>query len=204
MNTYQKIPNNYIVWDLETSGLSPIDDKIIEIGAVKVKDGNVVETKNWLLKNGIFLSDKITEITHITDDLIDKEGIEPDQAFDEFINMFNDIPDFKNVTHNGFKFDILFLLNSLPDKHREAGKKIADNMLDTAVYVKAAKLQMPMYENESFNSWATRVMSVRAVGVKYNIPLCCEELDIDTSIATFHRAAGDATITNEIFKKLLL
>lgn len=199
-----KHPTSYIVWDLETTGLSPIQDKIIEIGAVKVKDGKVVETKNWLLNHGIFLSDKTIEITGITDEMIDAESVSPELAFDEFIEMFKDIPDWSNVTHNGFKFDLLFLFTHLPEKYRALGRKFADGMIDTAVLVKAAKLRMPRFENESFESWANRVMNVRAFGVKYNIPLCCEELKIDTSKATFHRAAGDATLTNEIYKTLCL
>jgi DNA polymerase III epsilon subunit-like protein len=200
----EELPTTYVVWDLETTGFSPTEDKIIEIGAVKVKDGKVVETKSWLLNHNVFLSDKIVEITHITDELINKEGIEPHLAFTEFIEFFYDIPNFKNITHNGFKFDILFLLNSLPKEFKKPGELIFKNMLDTAVFVKAAKLQMPMYENESFKSWADRVMNVRAFGVKYNIPLCCEELEIDTSDATFHRALGDATLTNKIYEKLCL
>ena len=193
---------SYISWDLETTGLSPSNDKIIEIGAVKVKDGSIVETKSWLLNHGIFLSEKITEITHITDEMIDAEAVKPEIAYAEFIEMFKDIPDYANVTHNGLKFDILFLNNSLPEQYGFAKDKLLNNMIDTAVLVKADKLQMPRYPNESFKSWGERVMSVRAFGVKYNIPLCCEELKIDTRNATFHRAAGDAFLTNEIYKAL--
>lgn len=200
----QVYPKSYVVWDCETTGLSPTKDKIIEIGAVKVVDGKVVETKSWLLNHGIFLSDKTTEITGITDEMIDAESVSPELAIDEFIGMFKDIPDWSNVTHNGFKFDLLFLLSHLPEKYRALGRKFADGMIDTAVLVKATKLKMPRFENESFESWASRVMNVRAYGIKYNIPLCCEELNIDTSDVTFHRAAGDALLTQKIYKILCL
>lgn len=199
-----KMPESYVCWDLETSGLDSNNDKIIEIGAVKVKNGEVVETKSWLLNHGIFLSEKIIEITKITDELIDSDAILPEQAYSEFLKFFGDMEDWTNITHNGFGFDIKFLVNALPEKYAEEKKKIKDAMIDTAVFVKAMKLHMPQFENESFESWARRVMSVRAYGVKFNIPLCCEELEIDTSNATFHRAVGDALLTNLIYQKLCL
>lgn len=200
-----KHPSTYVTWDLETTGLDAKTEKIIEIGAVKIVDGQVTDRKSWLLDHGIFLSDKTTEITGITDDMIDAEAVNPATAFSEFMSMFEGVPNCANVTHNGYRFDLPFLMFALPNDLREVyNNEMFSGMIDTAVLVKAKKLNMQRFPDESFLHFAERVMSIRAFGVKYNIPLCCEELDIDTSNATFHRALGDATLTNEIYKKLCL
>ena len=43
----------YVAFDLETTGLSPEHDRIIEIGALKVKDGKIIERFSEFLKPGI-------------------------------------------------------------------------------------------------------------------------------------------------------
>ena len=68
---------SYVCVDLETTGLDPKRDKIIEIGAVKVVDGRVEETFQTLLSPGKKLEDKITELTGIRDEqLIHAPAIE--------------------------------------------------------------------------------------------------------------------------------
>ncbi len=59
--------NNYVSLDLETSGLNPKIDKIIEIGAVKVINGEIEGTYATFVNPGIKLSTNTTKITGITD-----------------------------------------------------------------------------------------------------------------------------------------
>lgn len=69
--------NSYISIDLETTGLNPKLDRIIEIGAVKVVDGQIVDTFETLINPGRKLEERITDLTGITDeDLADKPYIE--------------------------------------------------------------------------------------------------------------------------------
>ena len=69
--------NSYISIDLETTGLNPKLDRIIEIGGVKVVDGQIVDTFETLINPGRKLEERITELTGITDaDLEDKPYIE--------------------------------------------------------------------------------------------------------------------------------
>lgn len=58
----------YVVYDLETTGLSSIYDDIIEIAAVKIKDGFMVDEFSTFVKPKRKISAKITEITSITED----------------------------------------------------------------------------------------------------------------------------------------
>ena len=61
--------NTYISIDLETTGLNPKHDKIIEIGAIKVVDGQTVDTFSAFVNPGCRLEDRIGELTGITDEM---------------------------------------------------------------------------------------------------------------------------------------
>ncbi|MFA5236138.1 MAG: PHP domain-containing protein, partial [Bacilli bacterium] len=62
--------STYIAFDLETTGLSIEDDRIIEFGAVKIQKGLVVSTLDILIDPGIKLGKKTVEITNITDAML--------------------------------------------------------------------------------------------------------------------------------------
>lgn len=59
--------NSYVCIDLETTGLSPKHDKIIEIGAVKVVNGEISDTYSTFVNPGRKLDERIIELTHITE-----------------------------------------------------------------------------------------------------------------------------------------
>lgn len=68
---------DYVCLDLETTGLDPKTDKIIEIGAVKVRGGEIVDTFQSFVNPGRMLPEKIVELTGICDeDLKDAMSIE--------------------------------------------------------------------------------------------------------------------------------
>ena len=62
--------NSYIALDLETTGLKPDTDRILEIGAVKVEEGEVTETFSTFIDCGIPVPPFITELTGITQKMI--------------------------------------------------------------------------------------------------------------------------------------
>jgi DNA polymerase-3 subunit epsilon/ATP-dependent DNA helicase DinG len=63
--------------DLETTGFDPINDAIIEVGAVRMKNGVIVETFSTLVNPGRAIPPHITHLTGIQpDDVVDKPGIE--------------------------------------------------------------------------------------------------------------------------------
>lgn len=201
-------PNEYLVWDLETSGLDPATDKILEIGLMHIRDGQVIESRNWMLNQGITVPDQIVQITGITQEMVDG-GVEPKVAVAELLGYL-EIVRYAHLTHNGFRFDIPFLLKAVSMHMDFTGEqwdafkiRLYAGAFDTAVIYKAKQIKMDHRYNENFAQWAKRVMEVRAFGVKYNVAHCCAELGVDTSTATFHRALGDVQLTNEIFKKLL-
>ncbi len=67
-------PSDYVVVDLETSGLDVKENEIIEIGMLKVQQNEVIQTFNELIEPEQLISKAIEEITGITNALLKKEG----------------------------------------------------------------------------------------------------------------------------------
>ena len=63
--------NTYIAIDLETTGLSPKLDKILEIGALKIVDGQIVDRLQMFVDPGRQIPERITVLTGITQDMVE-------------------------------------------------------------------------------------------------------------------------------------
>ena len=100
----ESLDDAYVVFDLETTGFSAIKDKIIEIGAVKVVNGEIVDTFSTFVNPRRPIPFEITQLTSITDEMVmeypDIETILP--QFLEFIG------DAVLVAHNA-GFDVGFM-----------------------------------------------------------------------------------------------
>lgn len=65
-----KMTDSYISVDIETTGLDPKLDKIIEIGAVKIVDGRETGSFSTLVNPGRQITERVTELTGITDEMV--------------------------------------------------------------------------------------------------------------------------------------
>lgn len=74
---------NYVVIDLEMTGLNAKTDAILEVGAVRVRDGKVTDTYGTLLRTGRKLSKQVMELTGITEEMAEN-GADPEDAMGEF------------------------------------------------------------------------------------------------------------------------
>ncbi|MBR1854562.1 MAG: 3'-5' exoribonuclease [Lachnospiraceae bacterium] len=121
---------NYISIDLETTGLSPKLDKIIEIGAVKVHNGEIVDTFTSFINPGRKLSDKIVELTGIHDeDLAEASYIEEILPWlDEFME---DLP----ILGHSVMFDYKFLKKAALDNRRTFEKNAIDTLMIARKYL---------------------------------------------------------------------
>lgn len=204
-------PKSYVAWDLETTGLDPKINDILEIGVMVIENGETTFEKSWMLNHNIEIPEIITEITGINKEIVDREGINPSDAMREALNVLKftnrDCP---NLTHNGIRFDIDFFVTQATknlgfnyNQSEELKNNIRGCAIDTAVMYKAKKMEMERMWNESFIDWSERVMRVIARGVKYNVGICCDELEISREGVVQHRALADVFLTNEIYKKLI-
>ena len=66
----EALENDYVVFDFETTGLESAKDEIIEIGAVKISKGKIVSTFSTFIKPSVPIPQEITELTHITEDMV--------------------------------------------------------------------------------------------------------------------------------------
>lgn len=97
--------NEFVVFDIETTGLSAKSgDRIIEIGAVKIKNGIVVDVFHSLINPGIKIPYRITELTGLTDSDV-KNSPKFEEVLCEF-KIFSE--DLALVAHNA-KFDLGFI-----------------------------------------------------------------------------------------------
>lgn len=81
---------DYIVVDLEMTGLNPKKDHILEIGAVKVKEKKIQGTFSRLIRQEAPLEERIVQLTGITDEMT-AEGSELDEAVLKFLEFAEDL-----------------------------------------------------------------------------------------------------------------
>ena len=100
-------PEEFCMIDLETTGLSPAKDRIIEIGAIKYSHEKVVDSFQSLINPGVKISGMITRITGITNEMLETAPLIGDvlPSFHEFLG------ESLIVGHN-VNFDINFLYDN--------------------------------------------------------------------------------------------
>mgnify|MGYP004507461039 CR=1 FL=1 len=116
-------PSSYVVIDIETTGLDPSRDKIIEIGAIKVVDGVEMDAFSSLINPDVAIDDFITNLTGITNEMLcNAPGLKSVLCdFSDFIE------DSILVGHN-INFDVNFLYDNF---ERCLSRPLTNNFVDT-------------------------------------------------------------------------
>ena len=99
------LPDDYVVLDLETTGVSWYRDTIIEFGAVKVVDRKPVDTYQQLVNPMRNLNPFITQLTGITPDMLEPAPT-LDTVLPDFLRWCGDDA---MIGHNIMQFDIKFI-----------------------------------------------------------------------------------------------
>lgn len=87
------LPERFVIFDFETTGLDPTKHEIIEIGAIRVnRDGQQHDTFETLIKPSKRISKRITEITGISQEMVDHEGSPLVEALAEFRMFVGELP----------------------------------------------------------------------------------------------------------------
>ncbi|USS85429.1 PolC-type DNA polymerase III [Fructilactobacillus myrtifloralis] len=135
----------YVVFDTETTGLSAIYDRVIELSAVKMQGNNVIAEFEEFIDPGFHLSEETTNLTSITDEMVagSKSEAEVFQLFREFCG------DAIIVGHN-VTFDIGFM-NTGYARHQMP--EIANPIIDTLTL---ARFLYPNYKSYRLNTLAKK------------------------------------------------
>ena len=114
----------FVVFDTETTGFSPTTDRIVELGAVKFRNGEVVEEKSWLINPGRKIPYWATKVHGITD-----EEVKNEPAFADIYPQFLEfISGSVLIAHNA-KFDISFVKAEATRAGRELpANKVIDSL----------------------------------------------------------------------------
>ncbi|MEY7999616.1 PolC-type DNA polymerase III [Clostridium sp. Mt-5] len=102
--------DTYVVFDIETTGFSSINDSIIEIGAVKIKDEKVVDKFSEFVNPERAIPDRIVELTGIVDEMVENCG-NIKEILPKFMKF---IGDSVVVAHNA-SFDVGFIKKNCND-----------------------------------------------------------------------------------------
>ncbi len=164
----------YCVFDFETTGLSAKYDRITEFGAVLVRGGLVVDTKDIIINPEMHIPDNVQKKTHITDEMVANCP-----TIDQVLDQINDfIKGTILVSHNA-AFDVGFLNAA----RRRAGQDKVDNpVIDT--------LALSHY--------------VRPEASRHTLGALSKDLGLDTyNEEEAHRADFDARALNDVWQVIL-
>ena len=128
---------SYVCVDVETTGLNPKSENIIEIGAVKVVDGQVVDTFQSFLKPRKPLEDRIVALTGITDEMLG-DAPEGKLVMPLFAEFCGELP---LVGHN-LIFDYSFLKRAMLNEKLSFERKGVDTL-------KIARKYLPELESRN-------------------------------------------------------
>ncbi len=164
---------NYVVFDLETTGLSCRYDRIMEFGAVKVSQGVVIDRLDILINPEMPIPPKITEITDITNEMVMGQ---PTIA-EVMPKLLQFIGDAILVTHNA-EFDTSFMQESL------------------------ARLGLPLLTNPVVDSlWLSRYLFPESS--RHSLGALCRTLEIEYREDEAHRADYDAEVLNNAWQAMI-
>ena len=120
----QNFNDTFVVFDLETTGFSAEVDRIIEIGAVKIKNGEIVDNFSKFVNPKIPIPFRIEKLTGINDSMVmEAEPIE--KILPEFLEFCGDAV---MVAHNA-GFDTSFIINNA----ERLGIKYDPTIMDTVL-----------------------------------------------------------------------
>ena len=170
---YNLFDQEYVVYDTETTGLNSGTDQMIEIGAVKVKNDEIIERFDELIACPTPLPKIITELTNITDEMLVGKDTE-ENVTKRFLEFIGDRP---LVAHNA-QFDISFITSAV--KKYNLGE-FNNTVIDT---MGLARNMYPEWRNHKLSTLV-------------------KNLDVEWDEDKHHRADYDCEGTSKCFYKML-
>ena len=127
----------FVVFDLETTGLDTTNDKITEIGAVKIVDGVIQDCFTTLINPKVPISERIVELTGITDQMVADKPV-----FSEVVGDFYKYIDGATLIAHNAMFDITFIKKA----SEKEGYYVENDYLDTMEIARKEVLGLKNYK----------------------------------------------------------
>lgn len=128
--------NSFVCFDFETTGLSA-DSKVIEIGAVKVKNGYMVSRYSSLVDPEVMIDPMITKITGITNEMVEGKP-----TIDQLIPSFYEYTEGLTLVAHNAPFDCRFLDRDA----KAAGYHFDHDVFDTLAFARKVLPKQPSYK----------------------------------------------------------
>lgn len=126
---------DYSLFDLETTGISAFKDEIIEVAAVKVRNGQIIDEFSRLVNPGRPIPYAASAVNHIYNKMVEKEAF-IDEVLPKFVDF---VGDDVLVGHNIHSFDMQFIQR---DCEKLFGKVLSNDYVDT---LKISKMVFPYW-----------------------------------------------------------
>ena len=163
----QPLDTTYCVLDIETTGLSFKTEKITELGAVKIKNGEIIDQFESFVNPEKPIPEKIVNITHITDEMV-KDAPTIEEILPKFLEFMGDTV---LVAHNA-SFDIGFIRYNA----EQMGLTFENSYIDT---LRLAKELFPEYKRYKLGVIADNL------GIKVDVAHRALD-DVITLVKVFH------------------
>ena len=176
LEKYKKL----VLIDFETTGLSYLKDKVIEIGMIILERNNnkekfvVTEKYNKFIKIDFKLDPVIINLTNITDEMLEQEGIYEAEVAQKLYDTLN--KDNTLLMAYNLQFDVSFLIQMIKTYYKDYTFNI--DCLDVMAIYKD-RYQYPHRLKDSIETY---------------------KVDVENT----HRAVDDVLATLEVFKKMML
>jgi DNA polymerase-3 subunit epsilon len=115
--------DDYVVVDIETTGLSPEYDEIIELSSLRIKNNEIIDQFSTLCKPNYEIPVFITELTGITNDMV-KDAPKVENILEEYINFIGN----SIIIGHNVNFDINFIYDNYKKYYN---KELSNNFIDT-------------------------------------------------------------------------
>ncbi|MDR1540724.1 MAG: PolC-type DNA polymerase III [Clostridiales bacterium] len=174
------LSDEMVVFDLETTGLHKETDRIIEIGAVKVKNGAIIDAFNEFAHVDEPLPKAITDLTGITDDML-KDA----QPIEEVLPRFLEFSKGCSLAAHNAQFDIGFAAKAAKDLGRSIESAVLDTLeLSRFLYPDLSKHKLNIVAEHLGISLENHHRAVDDASAAAEIFLKCREILISRGAST--------------------
>ena len=204
-----RLPETYVVFDTETTGVDPLACRAVQYGLTFVRNRKRVGSFSQVVKlpSDVALPAGAVAVHGITRERMAKEGSPIEALMPMMIDTFKTWrkEGALFMGHNAMAFDIAIF-------HREAAalnldfRFAEDEVVDTGMLVKAAQLGASLTEGDNLLSFYARIYKIRAKGLYWALPKYCYQTfnlaKYGVDITKAHDAGVDCDLVHYLFEEL--